>query len=88
MVMHAPWFVRLLVFFPAALAGVSYLQVRRNTCVKHARQGTIEHDDFSTTPAPEDQLQVSRRVAKTITRDGTLFGVAVAAVAAASALVV
>ncbi len=85
-VLDAPWFARLLVFVPAALAAISYLQVRRNTCVAHAARGTIEHDDFSTTPAPKDELEISRRVARTIQRDGLLLGVVAGLIAAATAL--
>jgi hypothetical protein len=40
------------VFFPAAASAISFLQASRNTCVMRAQEGTIEHDDFSTEPAP------------------------------------
>lgn len=77
---HARWFWRLSVFFPVALAAVGFLQARRRTCVRHAREGTFEHDDFSTTPADAGDLRRSRVVAAGITRDAILLGVAVAVV--------
>lgn len=82
--LHAPWFLRALVFIPAAGAAVTLLQVRRNTCVARAKEGTFEHDDMSKTAAAEDEVAASRRVAATIQRDGLLIGAASAAVAAAT----
>jgi len=84
---HAPWFWRLLVFFPAAASATGFLQVHRKTCVLRAREGTFEHDDGSTTKAPEEDVRASRLVARTIRRDAALIGLATAAVAAALALV-
>lgn len=83
---HSPWYVRLSVFVPAAMAAVSLLQVSRNTCVAHAAKGTFEHDDFSTTKQNDEDAAASRRVAATIYRDGLLVGVGAACVAVASAL--
>ncbi len=60
------WYLRALVFLPAGLAAVSLLQVRRNTCVARAAEGMFEHDDFSRTPAPADDVAASRRVASGI----------------------
>ena len=82
-----PWIVRAAVFIPAALAATGTLQARRNTCVLRAKQGTIEHDDFSTEPAPAPELAASRRVAKGIYRDSILIGIAAGALAAATAFV-
>jgi hypothetical protein len=73
--MHAsPWMRALGGLFVAA-AVATYLQVTRNTCVAHARAGTIEHDDFSTTAAPKNENDASKKVANTILRDGALAGV-------------
>jgi hypothetical protein len=83
----APWFARLGVALPAAMGAISFLQVRRNTCVARAAEGTIEHEDFSTTRAPEAELAASRRVAGTIVRDGVLIGATAGALGALSALV-
>src|SRR4051812_3165088 len=49
---RAPWLARAAVFFPAALSAIGYLQASRNTCVMRAAEGTLEHDDFTTEPAP------------------------------------
>lgn len=83
---HAPLWWRALVAIPAMMTAITGLQVRRNTCVAHARMGTIEHEDFSTTKAAEAELQASRRVAATIYRDGVLAGVVLGALAAGSSL--
>ena len=87
LIFRAPWFVRAAVFLPAASAALSLLQVRRDTCVLRAHEGTIEHDDFTTEPAPPADLAVSRRIARGITRDSILIGLAAGALAAATALV-
>ena len=86
-VAHTTWYVRTLVFLPAAMAGIGFLQASRSTCVAHARQGTIEHEDFSMTDAPADQVEVSRRVASGILRDSLLVGLAAALLAIATALI-
>jgi hypothetical protein len=78
-VTHARWFWGLLVFVPAALSAVGFLQVRRQTCVARAREGTFEHDDFSKTPAAPDDVRRSRAVAAGINRDSLLIGLAAAA---------
>lgn len=80
------WPLRLLVGAPAGAAFVSGLQVTRNTCVAHAATGRFEHDDL-TTSAVEDAafLAESRRVARTIWRDGILGAIVVALAAAATA---
>ena len=77
--LHAPWYWRVLLFFPAAAAATGFLQVRRDTCVLRARQGTVEHDDGSTSPAPDADVRASRAVARTIQRDAVLIGLAVTA---------
>jgi hypothetical protein len=84
---RTPWYVRLLVGLPAALAAVALLQVRRNTCIARAAEGTFEHDDFSKTAAPPDEVAASRRVAAGIRRDSALIGLLGAALAAASVLI-
>jgi hypothetical protein len=86
--LHFGPLVRALSALPFAAAAASYLQVTRNTCVAHARAGTIEHDDFSTTPAPADQSAASQRVANTILRDAGIVAVVVGLLAAASAYVI
>jgi len=78
---HASWPWRLLVGLPTAMAVLSGLQVRRNTCVAHAMKGTFEHEDFSTTKVEEEFAAASRKVAATITRDGVIAGVVVAVLA-------
>ena len=85
--LHWPWYVRGVVFLPAALAATGFLQASRNTCVARAAEGMFENDDFSTTKAPEDEVAASRKVASTIKRDSLLIGLAAAALACASAFV-
>ncbi|HMF42100.1 MAG TPA: hypothetical protein VKQ32_15610 [Polyangia bacterium] len=87
LIFQAPWAARAAVFFPAAISAIGYLQANRNTCVMRARQGTLEHDDFSTEPAPAVDVAASRQVAKSIYRDAVLVGVAAAAIAVATALI-
>lgn len=87
MILRAPWFARAAVFFPAALAATGFLQASRNTCVLRAREGTLEHDDFTTEPAPLADVVASRKVARGVTRDAVLIGVGAGALAAATALV-
>jgi hypothetical protein len=82
-----PWYVRALAFFPAAASGVSLLQVRRNTCVARAREGTFEHDDMRRTPADAADAAASRKVAAGIERDGILVGAVTALVAIATTLI-
>jgi len=81
------WYLRALVFVPAGLAAVSLLQVRRNTCIARAAEGTFEHEDFSRTPAPADDVAASRRVAAGIRRDSLLIALASAMLAAITAWV-
>ena len=87
LIFQAPWTARAAVFFPAAISAIGYLQASRNTCVLRAREGTLEHDDFTTEPAPAVEVGASRRVARSIYRDAVLVGVAAAAIAAATALI-
>jgi hypothetical protein len=84
---ESAWYWRALVCLPAGLAAVSLLQVRRNTCVARAAEGMFEHEDFSRTKAPDDDVAASRRVSATILRDSALIGVAAGLVAALTALV-
>jgi len=81
------WYLRALVFVPAGLAAVSLLQVRRNTCIARAAEGTFEHEDFSRTPAPADDVAASRSVAAGIRRDSLLIALASAMLAAITAWV-
>src|SRR3954467_14691032 len=81
------WYLRALIFVPAGLAAVSLLQVRRNTCVARAAEGTFEHEDFSRTPAPADDVAASRRVAAGVRRDSLLIALASAILAAITAWV-
>ena len=87
MILQAPWIARAAVFFPAAASAIGYLQAGRNTCVLRAREGTLEHDDFTTEPAPAADVAASRRVATGIYRDAVLIGLGAAAIAAATVLV-
>src|ERR1700710_63591 len=57
---HAPWYVRLLVFLPAAGSAMGFLQMARNTCILRAQEGTYEHDDGTMTPAPAADVRASR----------------------------
>jgi hypothetical protein len=86
MLFRAPWLARAAVFLPAAAAATGFLQASRNTCVLRAREGTLEHDDFSTTPASASEVAASRQVARGIARDAILIGVGAGALAAATAL--
>ncbi len=79
-VMRVPWYGGLALFIPAALSAVGFLQARRNTCVMRAKEGTFEHDDFSTTKASDDEVAASRGVAAKINRDVILIGIAGAAI--------
>jgi hypothetical protein len=87
LIFRAPWAARAVVFLPAAASAIGFLQASRHTCVMRAGQGTIEHDDFSTEPAPAPDLAASRKVSKGIYRDAILVGIAAGALAAATALV-
>jgi hypothetical protein len=84
---RAAWYWRLVLFLPAALAAVGLLQARRNTCIKRADEGTFEHDDFSTTNAPDDEVAASRAAAAGIRRDTVLAGLVAAAIGVASAAI-
>jgi hypothetical protein len=84
---HWAFYVRAVVFLPAAMAAVGFLQATRHTCIARAAEGTFENDDFSTTKAADDEVAASRKVAASIKRDALLIGVACAALAAGSAFV-
>ena len=79
-VMRVRWYWGLTMFFPAALSAVGHLQANRNTCVMRAKEGTFEHEDFSTTKAAVEEVVASRAVAATINRDTILIGLAGAAI--------
>ncbi|HEY4393164.1 MAG TPA: hypothetical protein VGP64_03835 [Polyangia bacterium] len=78
-VFRVHWYWGLLMFIPAALSAVGHLQAQRNTCVMRAKEGTFEHEDFSTTKAAVEEVVASRAVASTINRDTILMGLAGAA---------
>jgi hypothetical protein len=80
-----PWFYRLLVMLPTAGALVSWLQVRRNTCVMHAALGQFEHDDFTVSKRSDPEAAASRKVAATIYRDAALITLLVGVLIAATA---
>jgi hypothetical protein len=84
---QARWYWAALVFFPAAGAATTLLQVRRDTCVLRAQEGTIEHDDLTTTPASPEDARASRAVARTIRRDAALIALFAAAIAVAVSFV-
>jgi hypothetical protein len=83
---HVAWYLRVVVFLPAAASAFGFLQVRRQTCVLRANEGTFEHDDGSTTPAADEDAGASRRIAAGITRDSVLIGLGTAALAVGAAL--
>lgn len=85
--LRAAWYWRLLLFFPATMAAVGFLQARRNTCIARAAEGTFEHDDFSKTKAPDDEVAASRAVASGIRRDMVLVGLVGAAIGVATAAI-
>jgi hypothetical protein len=79
-VMRVRWYWGLTMFVPAALSAVGFLQASRHTCVMRAKEGTFEHEDFSTTKAAVEEVVASRAVAATINRDTILIGLAGAAI--------
>lgn len=81
------WPLRLLVGLPAGGAFISGLQVTRNTCVAHAATGSFEGEDMKLTKVDAVFAEASRKVARTIWRDGALGALAVALFAAATAFV-
>ena len=83
----APWYARLALFLPAAAAANGFLQASRQTCVGHARMGTVEAEDFSMTKASAEELVESRKVASGILRDASVVGALAAVVGAASAVI-
>jgi hypothetical protein len=85
--LRVPWFFRALLFVPAALGAVGFLQARRGTCVSRAAEGTFEHEDFSTTRAPDAEAARSRRAAIIIARDAIAVGALFGGVASATAFV-
>jgi hypothetical protein len=79
-----PWFVRALAFVPAAMSAIGFLQARHKTCVLRAAQGTFEHDDGATTPAPRDDVTASQRLSRKLVRGSVLLGLLGGAVGAAT----
>ena len=82
--LKASWYCRLLMFVPATLSAVGYLQARRNTCIARAAEGTFEHHDLSKTKAPDDEVAASRAVAGGIRRDMVLVGLVGAVIGVAT----
>jgi hypothetical protein len=82
--LRAAWYWRLLVALPAALYRLNVLQAEHATCVLRAREGTFEHDDFSTTKVADEDAAASRAVAAGISRAGLIAGVVAAAIAVGS----
>ncbi len=87
-VFRLPPYVGLLMFIPASMSAVGLLQARRHTCVMRAREGTFEHEDFSTTKAAVEEVVASRAMARTINRDTVLLGLAGAALGVVVSLLV
>jgi hypothetical protein len=85
-VFRVRWYWGLTMFFPAALSAVGHLQASRHTCVMRAKEGTFEHEDFSTTKAPDEEVAASRAVAAGINRDTILIGLAGATIGVAATL--
>jgi hypothetical protein len=85
-VLRVRWYWGLTMFLPVALSAVGFLQANRDTCVMRAKEGTFEHEDFSTTKAPDDEVAASRLVAATINRDTILIGLCGAAIGVAATL--
>jgi hypothetical protein len=79
-VFRVRWYWGLTMFLPAAMSAVGFLQASRHTCVMRAKEGTFEHEDFSTTKAPDEEVAASRLVAAGINRDSMLIGLAGAAI--------
>jgi len=75
-----------LVFLPAALSAIGFLQARHHTCVLRAAQGTFELEDSSTTPAPAAEVAASRQLSHRIVRDTILIGLLAAVLSAATTL--
>jgi hypothetical protein len=71
---RARWYLCLIVFVPAFTAAIGFLQAGRKTCVARAAEGTFEHDDFSKTPAEQDDVVRSREAAAAIMRHSLLIG--------------
>jgi hypothetical protein len=88
LVFRVPAYVGLLMFIPASMSAVGFLQARRHTCVMRAKEGTFEHEDFSTTKAGDEEVAASRAVASTINRDTVLIGLGAAVVGVLASLVV
>ena len=87
-VFRVRWYWGLTMFLPAAMSAVGFLQASRHTCVMRAKEGTFEHEDFSTTKAPDEEVTASRAVAAGINRDTVLIGLAGAALGAVVSLLV
>ena len=85
-VFRVRWYWGLTMFFPTALSAVGFLQANRHTCVMRAKEGTFEHEDFSTTKAPDEEVAASRVVASGINRDTVLVGLAGAAIGVVATL--
>ncbi len=84
--LNTPPALRAMIGFPVFLTAVCALQVRRNTCVKHAAAGVFEHEDFSTTPVSTDDARASKHTAMSIWRDAAIFAILAVALTVGGAL--
>jgi hypothetical protein len=82
--LRSAWYWRLVLFVPASLTAVGFLQARRNTCIQRASEGTFEHDDYSMTKAADEEVAASRVVAAAIRRDTILIGLVGAVIGVAT----
>lgn len=78
---------RLLVGLPVMGTMVTWLQVRRHTCVRLAGTGQREIEGGGLEKVDTAIAEASKRVARTIYRDASFVGIAAALVSAATVLV-
>ena len=87
-VFRVEWYWRAIgVFVPGVVGASGWLQARRSTCIARAREGMFEKEDATTIKMADGDVRASRRVAVGISRDVLLIGLALAALAAATAFV-
>ena len=77
----------LVVFVPTVVAIVSYLEARASVCVVNAVGGTFENDDRSKVAMDPASLPAIRSVATSMTVKSVVLALAVAILAASTALV-
>lgn len=81
-----PMAVRALVFVPACISALGFLQARRQTCVVRAMEGRREQDQGGAVAAEPAAARASQRVAAGIVRDVILVGLLATAAAVLPAL--